>query len=126
MEHPQRFCFQIVFDKFFNEPPSSAMVLILPEKYPQHTIFCMGAASYTVLLFASITAFIILIRKTLSKNAEHMSERTVQLHRTLLKSLIFQVSNILQEALESLGALTGLRLIGSLQSSIGLSILNNT
>ncbi|KAK6041157.1 hypothetical protein COOONC_21336 [Cooperia oncophora] len=33
---------------------------------------------------------IILIRKTLSKNAEHMSERTVQLHRTLLKSLIFQ------------------------------------
>ncbi|RCN33934.1 hypothetical protein ANCCAN_20223 [Ancylostoma caninum] len=70
--------------------PNSALMLILPQKYREHTEFSLSCFVYAVIVFTAITLIILRIRRVLRRNSSRMAVASLRMHRMLLKSLIWQ------------------------------------
>ncbi|EYC26907.1 hypothetical protein Y032_0009g419 [Ancylostoma ceylanicum] len=71
--------------------PNSALMLILPQKYREHTEFSLSCFAYGIIVFIAIALIIRRIRRVLTRSGSRMTVASLRMHRMLLRSLIWQV-----------------------------------
>ncbi|EYC26914.1 hypothetical protein Y032_0009g425 [Ancylostoma ceylanicum] len=67
-----------------------AYFILVPEEITDFIVFCVCSGSFTLLLLFAISGIIIMINRMFSRKKSQMSGRTIQLHKSLLRSLIVQ------------------------------------